>query len=129
MPDKERSAASGWFYSPRLPAGRSCSATWRSASGTIVRHHPKGSRIKGVYDRDDGGRGAAKGGETRRYSVAMAHATEVTDHEIKDRLAAIEYVQGSIAHLAPGRNLADELIADRRAEEARERPSDRRGSH
>ena len=32
------------------------------------------------------------------------------------RLAAIKYAQGSIAHLAPGRNLADELIADRRAE-------------
>jgi hypothetical protein len=51
----------------------------------------------------------------------MAHATKVTDREVEKRLAAIEYAQGSIAHLAPGRNLADELIADRRAEEARER--------
>lgn len=57
----------------------------------------------------------------------MAHATKVTDREIEKRLAAIEYVQGSIAHLAPGRNLADELIADRRAEEARERTSQRGG--
>jgi hypothetical protein len=46
----------------------------------------------------------------------MAHATKVTDVEVEKRLAAIEYAQGSIAHLAPGRNLADELIADRRAE-------------
>jgi hypothetical protein len=53
----------------------------------------------------------------------MAHATEVPDHEVKKRLAAIEYVQGRITHLAPGRNLADELIADRRAEETRERSS------
>lgn len=46
----------------------------------------------------------------------MAHATKVTDAEVEKRLAAIEYVRGSIAHLAPDRNLADELIADRRAE-------------
>lgn len=64
-----------------------------------------------------------------RYDGRMAHATKVTDHEVKKRLAAIEYAQGSIAHLAPGRNLADELIADRRAEEARERSSGRGGSN
>ena len=46
----------------------------------------------------------------------MAHATKVTDVEVEKRLAAIEYAQGSIAHLSPGRNLADELIAERRAE-------------
>ena len=46
----------------------------------------------------------------------MAHASKVTDLEVEKRLAAIEYAQGSIAHLAPGKNLADELIADRRAE-------------
>lgn len=57
----------------------------------------------------------------------MAHATKVTDREVEKRLAAIEYAQGSIAHLAPDRNLADELIADRRAEEARERISRRGG--
>ena len=59
----------------------------------------------------------------------MAEATKVTDHEVKKRLAAIEHVQGSIAHLAPGRNLADELIADRRTEEAHERSSGRSGSN
>lgn len=45
----------------------------------------------------------------------MARATKVTDVEVEKRLAAIEHAQGSIAHLAPERNLADELIADRRA--------------
>lgn len=46
----------------------------------------------------------------------MARAAKVTDAEVDKRLAAIDYAQGSIAHLAPDRNLADELIADRRAE-------------
>jgi hypothetical protein len=46
----------------------------------------------------------------------MAHAVKVTDADVEKRLAAIEYAQGSIAHLAPDRSLADELIADRRAE-------------
>lgn len=46
----------------------------------------------------------------------MARTTKVTDAEVGKRLAAIAYAQGSIAHLAPDRNLADELIADRRAE-------------
>lgn len=46
----------------------------------------------------------------------MAHATKVTDADVEKRLAAIEYAQGSIADLAPGRSLADELIAERRAE-------------
>jgi hypothetical protein len=40
---------------------------------------------------------------------------KVTDAEVEERLAAIEYAHGSIAHLAPDRNLADELVADRRA--------------
>lgn len=30
------------------------------------------------------------------------------------RLAAIEWASGSVAHIAPGRNLADEIVADRR---------------
>lgn len=46
----------------------------------------------------------------------MAHATKVTDAEVEKRLAAIEYAQGSIADLAPGRSLADELVEGRRAE-------------
>lgn len=53
---------------------------------------------------------------TRVNLPPMAHPTKVTEAAVKKRLAAIEYAQGSIAHLAPGRNLADELIADRRAE-------------
>ena len=52
-----------------------------------------------------------------RYPVAMAHATKVTDVEVEKRLKAIEFARGSIAHLVPpGVSLADELIADRRAE-------------
>jgi hypothetical protein len=64
---------------------------------------------------------------------AVAHVTQVTDAEVEQRLAAIEYAQGSVAHLAPGRtgrNLADELIADRRAEVRAEesgKPAGRRG--
>jgi hypothetical protein len=57
----------------------------------------------------------------------MAHATKVTDAEIEKRLAAIEHAQGSIAHLAPGRSLADELIEDRRAEARAERAVHRSG--
>lgn len=56
----------------------------------------------------------------------MAHATKVTDAEVEKRLAAIEYAQGSIAHLAPGVSLADELIAERRAEARAEKPKPRR---
>lgn len=43
----------------------------------------------------------------------------------EERLAAIEWARGSIAHLAPGRNLADELIAERRAESRVEARRDR----
>lgn len=46
----------------------------------------------------------------------MAHATKVTDADIEKRLTAIKFARGSIAHLAPGVSLVDELIADRRAE-------------
>lgn len=45
----------------------------------------------------------------------MAEANERADPDLAKRLAAIEFARGSIAHLAPDRNLADELIADRRA--------------
>jgi len=53
--------------------------------------------------------------------------TESADPEMEKRLAAIEFAQGSIAHLAPDRNLADELIADRRAEQAAPDASRRSG--
>jgi hypothetical protein len=46
----------------------------------------------------------------------MAHATKVTDAQVEKRLAAIEWAEGSLAQLAPGESLVDELIADRRAE-------------
>jgi hypothetical protein len=52
----------------------------------------------------------------------VSRTTKATDAEVEHRLAAIEYARGSVAHLAPGRNLADELIADRRAEMVADRP-------
>lgn len=48
----------------------------------------------------------------------MVCGAKVTDAESEKRLAAIEYARGSIAHLAPDRNLADELIADRRGKQS-----------
>lgn len=41
---------------------------------------------------------------------------EGADDRATDRLAAIQHAQGSIAHLVPDRDLADELVRDRRAE-------------
>lgn len=46
----------------------------------------------------------------------MAHATKVDKSVVKRRRAAAEQMRGMFAHLAPGVSLADELIADRRAE-------------
>jgi hypothetical protein len=45
----------------------------------------------------------------------MAQATKA-DKAAVERQAAIERTRGMFAHLAPGESLADELIADRRAE-------------
>lgn len=44
------------------------------------------------------------------------------DDEVRvfTRRAAIKRAQGMLKHIAPGRNLADELIQERRAEAARE---------
>jgi len=53
----------------------------------------------------------------RRYDWVMAQAT---DPKLNERRAAIEYARGIIADLAPGRSLADELIAERHAEAAAE---------
>jgi hypothetical protein len=47
---------------------------------------------------------------------AMPKATKVRKSQAARRREAIRYAEGSIAHLAPGVSLADELIADRRAE-------------
>jgi hypothetical protein len=62
----------------------------------------------------------------------MAHATKAAESAM-ERRAAIERTRGMFAHLAPGESLADELIADRRAEaraedrEAAEKAQRRRG--
>jgi hypothetical protein len=51
----------------------------------------------------------------------MARAVKVTDADIEKRLAAIKFARGSLADLAPqGVSLADELVAERRAESRRE---------
>lgn len=44
-----------------------------------------------------------------------AKATKTDQLATERQLAAIEWAQGSIAHLAPGRALADEIVADRRS--------------
>ncbi|HEU4906261.1 MAG TPA: hypothetical protein VFT19_09125 [Solirubrobacterales bacterium] len=46
----------------------------------------------------------------------MAHATKADEAVAKRRRAAAEQMRGMFAHVAPGVSLADELIADRRAE-------------
>ena len=53
--------------------------------------------------------------QKRRYPEGMAHATKA-DKAAVERQAAIERTRGMFAHLAPGQSLADDLIADRRAE-------------
>lgn len=57
----------------------------------------------------------------------MAHATKA-DKSAVERRAAIERTRGMFSHLAPGTSLADELIAERRAEARAEdlREADRR---
>jgi hypothetical protein len=60
----------------------------------------------------------------RRYDWSVAQAT---DPKLNARRAAIEYARGIIADLAPGRSLADELIAERHAEAAADAPAARRG--
>ena len=47
---------------------------------------------------------------------AMPKATEAKTSQAARRREAIRYAEGSIAHLAPDVSLADELVADRRAE-------------
>lgn len=50
---------------------------------------------------------------------AMPQPTNGNRSDRQRRVAAIRYAEGSIAHLAPGVSLADELIADRRRVEPR----------
>jgi hypothetical protein len=51
-----------------------------------------------------------------RYHRAMAQATKHARPEVERRRQAAERMRGLFADLAPGRNLSDELIAERRAE-------------
>ena len=55
----------------------------------------------------------------------MAQTAKVSDPGLKRRMEAIRFAEGSIAHLAPGVSLADELIADRRAETRAEETRDK----
>jgi len=50
--------------------------------------------------------------ENQRYHRPMATEAE----KAAARRAAAERIRGMYAHLAPGRSMVDELIADRRAE-------------
>jgi hypothetical protein len=57
----------------------------------------------------------------------MAQATDTGKSTETQRRAAAERMRGMFAHVAPGVSLADELIADRRAEaraDARRRADD-----
>ena len=46
----------------------------------------------------------------------MTHETDTNQPAAKRRAAAIARTSGMYTHLAPGVSLADELVADRRAE-------------
>jgi hypothetical protein len=50
------------------------------------------------------------------YPEGMTHVGEPGDSVAIRRRAAAEQMRGMFAHVAPGLRLADELIADRRAE-------------
>lgn len=54
----------------------------------------------------------------------MAQATKTTKSTPKQRRAAAERTRGMFAHLSPGASMADELIADRRAEVRAEERAD-----
>lgn len=57
----------------------------------------------------------SKDASTERYDRCMAQMTSA-DKLAVERRAAIERTRGMFAHLAPGKSLANDLIADRRAE-------------
>jgi hypothetical protein len=50
----------------------------------------------------------------------MRHASKAPVPELDEHIAAIDYARGLIADLAPRRDLAGELIAERRADALRE---------
>lgn len=59
----------------------------------------------------------------------MVHATKAEKSAVERRSAAIERTGGMFAHLAPGVSLADELVADRRAEVRAEEQTDKAERH
>lgn len=63
-------------------------------------------------------------GGAGRYHLNMSQATKVEKSAAEGRLTAIERTSGMFAHLAPGVSLADELVADRRAEVRAEEQAD-----
>ncbi len=50
------------------------------------------------------------------YPAGMAQANQTEESVAKRRRAAAEQMRGMFAHVAPDVSLADELIAERRAE-------------
>jgi len=66
------------------------------------------------------------GGPDRAKIGWMAHAVKAANHEVEQRRTPGERGRGLLADLAPGRSLADELIAERRAEA---RAEDHHGEH
>jgi hypothetical protein len=54
----------------------------------------------------------------------MAHATKADKSATKRRRAEAERARGMFARLAPGMSMADELIAERRAETRSEERTD-----
>jgi hypothetical protein len=57
----------------------------------------------------------------------MAKAREMTESQSAERRAAAKRLRGLFREVAPGRSLADELIAERRAEARAEDRAARRG--
>lgn len=58
----------------------------------------------------------ANGSNPAHYHGAMAHTGKTDASVVERRREAAEQLRGMFAHVAPGTSLADELIADRRAE-------------
>lgn len=54
----------------------------------------------------------------------MAYATKANKSAVQRRRAVAQQMRGMFAHVAPGVSMADELIADRRAEAQAEERAD-----
>lgn len=59
----------------------------------------------------------------------MAQTVKSTESQRARRRAAAERMHGMFAHVAPGENLVDELISDRRAEARAEELVDQTARH